>query len=261
VEIPVGDHEVLVRFGATLPRQIGWALTGLAAVACLFIFAKSLRGHSERISALPAVAANIQRRVSHIEEGARFFAGHSPRRTLSDTPAQNDFPHTRLLLAAAFAVVILYVGLTAWARLSRPADYTPATVSANFTDEIKLIGFHAPPDELCPGREGTVTLHWLALQPAATDYKVFVHLIDATGALWAQHDGEPGFFFSPTTRWQQGEIVDDVHVLEWQGEPPPGRYQLRAGLYDPASGERLPVLGPDGAVVDDQVLLAEFEIR
>jgi len=105
-----------------------------------------------------------------------------------------------------------------------------------------------------------VLLHWLALTDPATNYKVFVHLIDAGGQLWAQHDGEPGFFFSPTTRWQAGEVVDDTHILEWQGDPPPGRYQLRAGLYDPATGARLAVLGPDGQPVADQVLLAEFDM-
>ena len=105
-----------------------------------------------------------------------------------------------------------------------------------------------------------VIFNWLALREPETDFKVFVHVVDVQGRLWAQHDGEPGFHFSPTTRWQQGEVIEDFHILEWKEDPPPGRYQLRAGLYDPVTGQRLPVLAPDGTPTDDQVLLAEFEI-
>ena len=166
----------------------------------------------------------------------------------------------RWLLALA-TFVLVFGGLAARERLGNPSDYTPTAVSANFGNQVQLVGFYAPPQELRPGKEATVILNWLALRRPTTDYKVFVHLIDINGNLWAQHDGEPVFFFSPTTRWQQGEIVEDRHVLDFRGEPPPGRYQLRAGLYDRATAQRLPRLGPDGTPVDDQVLLAEFEIK
>lgn len=166
----------------------------------------------------------------------------------------------RWLLGIAVAVLV-FGGLAARQRLTDPSDYTPMAIFANFGDQVQLVGFYAPPQELRPGKEATVILNWLALRRPATDYKVFVHLIDINGKLWAQHDGEPVFFFSPTTRWQQGEIVEDRHILDFQGEPPPGRYQLRAGLYDPTTGQRLPRLGPDGAPVDDQILLAEFESK
>ncbi len=166
----------------------------------------------------------------------------------------------RARLVPFVVIIVIYAVLTAAARLARPADFTPAAVSANFANQVQLAGYHAPADTLRPDREAAVLLHWLALTDPATNYKVFVHLVDAGGQLWAQHDGEPGFFFSPTTRWQAGEVVDDTHILEWQGDPPPGHYQLRAGLYDPATGARLAVLGPDGQPVADQVLLAEFDI-
>ncbi|MCC7352512.1 MAG: hypothetical protein IT330_02050 [Anaerolineae bacterium] len=164
-------------------------------------------------------------------------------------------------LLGIIIAALVFGGLAARQRLSNPTDYTPTAVSADFGNQVQLVGFYAPPERLRPGREATVILNWLALRRPAADYKVFVHLIDSHGKLWAQHDGEPVFFFSPTTRWQQGEVVEDRHVLDFQGEPPPGRYQLRAGLYNPATGQRLPRLGPDGAPVDDQILLAEFEIK
>jgi hypothetical protein len=162
-------------------------------------------------------------------------------------------------LAAIALVVVIYAGTTWSSARASPAAYTPTAVNANFDNQVRLAGFSAPVNQLGPGKANDVTLQWLALGQPATDYKVFVHLIDATGKLWAQHDGEPGFYFTPTTRWQPGEVVTDHHILAWQGDPPPGRYQLRAGLYDPATGSRLPVTLADGATAD-QVLLAEFDL-
>ncbi|MEA3337046.1 MAG: hypothetical protein U9R25_14135 [Chloroflexota bacterium] len=156
---------------------------------------------------------------------------------------------------------LVYGGLVLAQRQQEPAGVVPVPQNVNFGDEARLIGYHAPPEKLQSDGDGAVTLTWLALQRPAADYKVFVHLLDASGKLWAQHDGEPGYFFSPTTRWQQGEVVIDIHELEWLGQPPPGRYQLRAGLYDPVTGNRLKILGPDGVPTDDQVLLVEFDLE
>lgn len=163
-------------------------------------------------------------------------------------------------LAVLASVIIMYGGSAFVIRLTSPADIMPAAISANLGGQAQLAGFYAPPAQLRPGADSEVVLTWLALRRPAADYKVFVHLVDLNGKLWAQHDGEPGYFFSPTTRWQRGEIIEDRHSLTWTDEPPPGRYQLRVGLYDPTTGDRLPVLDPDGAVIGDQVLLAEFDL-
>ena len=163
-------------------------------------------------------------------------------------------------LLVALSLALLAVGLTLSGRWTQPAAGTPTPLQAQFGEEAALIGFDAPPARLKPGADATVALTWLALRRPPADYKVFVHLVDSQGVTWAQHDGEPGFFFSPTTRWQPGEIVDDYHPLTFVAAPPPGRYQLRVGLYDGASGQRLSVVGPDGAVVGDEVLLAEVEL-
>jgi hypothetical protein len=41
---------------------------------------------------------------------------------------------------------------------------------------------------------------------------------------------------------------------------PPGRYQVRVGLYNEADGQRLLVLDAAGTQVDDQVLLGYREL-
>lgn len=206
-EIPAGEHEVVLRFGSTPARRIGWALTLVGAGAWV------------------AAAVWLQR--------WRWL--------------------TLLML-----VIAIYGGLALATRLATPADYMPTAISANLGGQGQLVGFYAPAAQLRPEASSEVILTWLALRQPAADYKVFVHLVDLNGKLWAQHDGEPGFYFSPTTRWQRGEIVEDRHILTWKGAPPPGRYQLRIGLYDPKTGDRLPVFAADGTVIGDQVLLFEF---
>ena len=43
--------------------------------------------------------------------------------------------------------------------------------------------------------------------------------------------------------------------------PPEDDYARFAGLYDPLTGDRLPVVAPDGTPSGDQVLLAEFDVQ
>ena len=92
------------------------------------------------------------------------------------------------------------------------------------------------------GAEGyRITLYWQALNSLPTPYTVFVHLVDAEGHLIAQHDGPPAGGAYPTPFWSPGDIVPDEHVLRLPRAPSPGRYQLRVGLYDSATQQRLPL--------------------
>lgn len=85
----------------------------------------------------------------------------------------------------------------------------------------------------------TVTLVWQALQEMETSYHVFVHLVNGAGEIVAQADGEPAQWARPTTGWAPQEFIVDEHVLALPASLPPGDLALRAGLYDPDSGQRL----------------------
>ncbi len=63
----------------------------------------------------------------------------------------------------------------------------------------------------------------------------------------------------PTTLWAPGEIIVDTHPID-PTTLPPGDYYLLAGLYDPATGERLPAFGPDGPLLDYAVNLGEIQV-
>ncbi|MBN1660812.1 MAG: DUF2723 domain-containing protein [Anaerolineae bacterium] len=108
-----------------------------------------------------------------------------------------------------------------------------------FGGEIELRGY-----EVVAGGDGLeITLQWRALRPPVSDDTVFVHLVDPGGEIVAQGDAPPQGGVYPTSVWDAGEVVLDVHWLRL----PAGTsatdldgYQLRVGLYDPRSGERLP---------------------
>ncbi len=91
----------------------------------------------------------------------------------------------------------------------------------------------------------TVTLTWAAQAIPPRDYTVFVHLIDAEGELLAQDDAPPNAGRYPTSWWLPGDVIRDPHTLPLPGTPAAG-WELRVGLYDPATGARLPAFDGEG---------------
>lgn len=81
------------------------------------------------------------------------------------------------------------------------------------------------------------SLVWTAVAPTSTDYTVFVHLLNAEGALVAQQDGAPTFGANRTSFWQPGDIIIDRRDFPITALPP-GSYQLNMGMYDASTIER-----------------------
>ncbi|MCC6906262.1 MAG: glycosyltransferase family 39 protein [Anaerolineae bacterium] len=136
--------------------------------------------------------------------------------------------------------------------LLREAD-VPRQLNARLGDSIELVGMGLPRGPVRPGQPLIVDLYWRALQPVGMDYTVFVQVVGppnpASGMLLrGQHDGPPVAGSFPTGAWPAGLIVRDRHTLSLDpaAMPEEGSYTLIAGLYDPATGVRLPVsAGPD----------------
>lgn len=135
-------------------------------------------------------------------------------------------------------------------RLAPPYHilYQPErTVGATFDRRIKLEGYTIWPANPSVGSPWEVRLVWKALRRMSADYTVFVHLLDAHGNLVAQADSPPLKGHYPTSLWQAGEMVQDIHVIHLPASAQPGIYTLQVGWYLLESGERLPV---DEANVD-----------
>jgi hypothetical protein len=105
-----------------------------------------------------------------------------------------------------------------------------------------------------------LTLYWQAERGMDASYKVFVHLVDlSTGAIVAQDDAVPRRWTYPTTLWEPGELVEDTISVPLT-EVSPGGYRLAVGLYDPATGGRLPAYSAAGdRYPDDAVPLAAVQ--
>ncbi len=107
-----------------------------------------------------------------------------------------------------------------------------------------LIGYRLPPRlQVRPGDSFDVTLYWQSLAKVSQDYTVFVHLLDARGALSAQQDSMPRAGTYPTSIWAPEEIVSDTYNLTLAPDAAPGEYQLEIGMYQWPSLQRLPVRG------------------
>jgi hypothetical protein len=58
-----------------------------------------------------------------------------------------------------------------------------------------------------------------------------------------------------------GMTIADTHTIQLPPDLPAGSYEVRVGLYDPESGERLSVVGGDGeAYPEGSFPLSEFSI-
>ncbi|MCB9101071.1 MAG: glycosyltransferase family 39 protein [Anaerolineales bacterium] len=95
----------------------------------------------------------------------------------------------------------------------------------------------------------SMTFYWESLAPTEVDYTIFVHVLDQAGETVAQQDRPPLAGAYPTSLWDEGEIIKDELAIPVDNVEP-GRYDLAIGLYDFATGSRLPVEGsPDGTIL------------
>jgi hypothetical protein len=105
----------------------------------------------------------------------------------------------------------------------------------------QLLGHSDTPGPLLPGNDLTVNLFWRALPGAAdADLSAFVQLLDRQGQVVAGWEGPP-VPWHPSTQWQPGELLRSQHALRLSADLAEGRYTLAAGLFDPATGKRVPV--------------------
>jgi hypothetical protein len=141
-----------------------------------------------------------------------------------------------------------------WARLLRIEDAEPVPerrlfsaptpayrLDADLDGKVRLVGYdlkRIADDRL------QVTLYWQALQALDTSYTVFVQVLGPAGEVRSQVDAVPQAGGYPTNWWLPGEIVADPIVMEVGAEGSSEiDLHLIAGMYEPVTGARLPVLG------------------
>ncbi len=142
---------------------------------------------------------------------------------------------------------------------ARQRNYAPPSMQHNsgvaLGEKARLLGFDLERSSARPGETLPVALYWQGMAPMDASYTVFLQLLGADGRLYGQRDSLPGGGQLPTTGWAPGEVIADRYELPVAQDAPPGEYRLIAGMYDAATGRRLPVAGEDGWQSGDYVVL------
>lgn len=142
-----------------------------------------------------------------------------------------------------------------WLLEPTAAEPTWQPAAAYFDQQVALVGYDWP-EALAPGEPLTLTLYWQALVPLSDHATIFVHLLDETGQIVAQHDGPAVGGTYPLPAWPVGQIVVDTRRLHLPETAVGDDYQLAVGLYDPATLSRWSAATPAGQPLpDDRVLL------
>lgn len=170
---------------------------------------------------------------------------------------------TLALLLAGIAAAAPYV----WILPAYPppplvvdASDLPADPVAHFDAGPVLLGAMLSRTEARAGDVIDVTLYWRTERALQADYSVFVHAEDGDGIVQAQHDSHPGAGAYPTREWRVGEIVADRHRLTVPpGAPAPASLRILAGLYDAATGQRLPSDRGEAVTLGEVLVLADAD--
>jgi hypothetical protein len=141
----------------------------------------------------------------------------------------------------------------------RPGEY-PNSVRVNFGDKLALLGYDMDARAVRPGETISVTLYWQALAPMTLDYSVFMHLTSTGGEIPVKNDSLPYTSPKRTRRWTTGQVMKEVRTLAIPDYVLPGLYDIDLGIFSVDTGDRLPVVAPDGHYISEQMTLIQVHV-
>ncbi len=138
-----------------------------------------------------------------------------------------------------------------------PARFTAPPLATFGSDHsIQLLAYtlstFQPPRQASNPQSPTpnLYLYWRSTAPLPTGYTVFIHLRAPDGSVRSQADGPPVSGHYPTNTWQPGEVIQDSYPL-----PNTDFDHIALGLYDPATGARLPAFDAQGRPLPNDALI------
>lgn len=141
-------------------------------------------------------------------------------------------------------------------RVLDPTYGRPPThvLAVTLGEQIDLLGYDLSNTQAAPGDTLQLTLHWQARRQPLADYTVFSQLVGPDGQVWGQQDNQPQAGDFPTSTWPAKEQVIDRYNLSLPAVAPPGRYRLLVGMYNLATGQRLPAVTAAGRPLPDNAI-------
>lgn len=131
--------------------------------------------------------------------------------------------------------------------LPSQAPKPPNGPRAHFGDIIELLGAATDGEAL--------TLYWRANAPVTGEYTIFVHLLDASGAMLGQLDGLPFDNRYPVWAWQPTQVIEDRRAVSAAGIDPEAISHIAVGIYDPIANQRLAASDEAGLPLQDNALM------
>lgn len=112
-------------------------------------------------------------------------------------------------------------------------------------------------DRVTPGSTLRATYVFNVTGASASDLQVFVHVVRPAGG----HIGADFKPNRPTFRWPaSGSVSEGPFAITLPTDAVPGRYQIWLGLFDPDSGERIPLENADLEKGNREYQVAHFEV-
>ncbi len=125
----------------------------------------------------------------------------------------------------------------------------------DFGGLVTLVRTDLETTRLQPGDSLRLAFHWQALVPLVQEYSIFVHVDNAERQTVALADGAPTGGLFPMVDWEPGDLIVDQRVVDLPSDLSPGTYRLNVGVYQPETGERLPVIS-EGDPAENQATVA-----
>ena len=235
VLVPAGVHDVLIHFGDTAARGIGWGLSLLA----LFGLVAVTFGQREGQAADPAQSLLLL----SVQE-ARIVGA---------------------ILGALFLALPALVGRPGvfWLQSPRGMVLERGTALQRYTQAgIDILAYDLAASTVGAGDTLDLTLYWRAVRPPADNFQVTVSLINASNGQRAAQSYKRHVGGYPTTRWPMNRYVRDQHLLSLPADVSRGTYLLLVELWqcqtaadDCRPGQRLEFFGERGISLGRELVL------
>jgi hypothetical protein len=208
--VPPGTHSLHIRFGTTLPRQIGWALSsmGLLLILLGLWLSPSTGNQSENSVDINPI---------------RFLLWGGVALAVWFTFAQIETPLRRATL-----LLDGVLGL-------------PQMTALDYAGEIRLLTYEPQQISRPAGEQIPLTLYWQAQRPIGVSYLVGIQMIDNQGVVWSREASRPynWRFISGNNPWPlDGYRMDPFEITLLDGTPP-GRYHFLVGLVREDTGQTI----------------------
>jgi hypothetical protein len=136
-------------------------------------------------------------------------------------------------------------------------------LNQNFFNDLRLTGYVYSSRTPSPGESLEVTLYWEALRDAPPDYLVELSLCELPCLDWMPPlvTAVSPPHSSPTSSWQAGQIVTDLHILPLDATLSSGSYGIHVALIDAVTKEPQNIVAEDGHYIDDRLLLSSIHVQ